>query len=138
MITVNNYFFAHWIKEIDIKCYGDDLQILPTDNPTDIYRYFDKILKLLLRNVLKTFEITLLHSRKKPVLTGNCDRRPNNSDNASNRTDENLTDRVAKLANIINGENAYSIPLRFLCDIGLVNIPIKLDTKVVRSKKGIS
>ena len=64
MITVNNYFFAHWIKEIDIKCYGDDLQILPTDNPTDIYRYFDKILKLLLRNVLKTFEITLLHSRK--------------------------------------------------------------------------
>ena len=27
VITVNN-FFAHWIKEIDIKRYGDDIPIL--------------------------------------------------------------------------------------------------------------
>ena len=33
MITVNN-FFTYWIKEIDIKRYGDDLQILPTNNTT--------------------------------------------------------------------------------------------------------
>ena len=37
MITVNN-FFAHWIKEIDIKQYEDDLQILPTGNSTQIKR----------------------------------------------------------------------------------------------------
>ena len=30
-ITVNNVF-AHWIKEIDIKCLGDDIPILPTTN----------------------------------------------------------------------------------------------------------
>ena len=29
MIMVNN-FFAYWIKEVDIKRYRDDLQILPT------------------------------------------------------------------------------------------------------------
>ena len=31
MITMNN-FFAHWIKEIDTKRYGDDLQILQVNN----------------------------------------------------------------------------------------------------------
>ena len=30
-ISVNN-FFAHWIKEIDIKCLGDDIAILLTTN----------------------------------------------------------------------------------------------------------
>ena len=33
-ISVNN-IFAHWIKEIDMKKYGDNLQILPTGNTTD-------------------------------------------------------------------------------------------------------
>ena len=33
--TVNN-FFAHWIKEIDIKRLGDDTPILPTSNTVEI------------------------------------------------------------------------------------------------------
>ena len=39
-VTVN-YFFAHWIKEIDIKRYGDDITILHITNMVDIYRYSD-------------------------------------------------------------------------------------------------
>lgn len=35
-VTVDN-FFAHWIKEIDIKRYGDDIPILPITNMVDIY-----------------------------------------------------------------------------------------------------
>ena len=35
MITVNN-FFAHWLKEVNIKCYPDDIRILPTNNSVDI------------------------------------------------------------------------------------------------------
>ena len=31
VIAVNN-FFAHWIKEHDIKRYGDDIPILPQTN----------------------------------------------------------------------------------------------------------
>ena len=31
IITVNN-FFAHWIKEIGTKSYGDDIPILPLTN----------------------------------------------------------------------------------------------------------
>ena len=43
-ITVNN-FFAHWIKEIDIKRLGDDVPILPTTNTVEIYKYSDAMLK---------------------------------------------------------------------------------------------
>ena len=41
-ITVNN-FFAHWIKEIDIKRLGDDTPVLPTTNTVEIYKYSDAI-----------------------------------------------------------------------------------------------
>ena len=41
-IPVNN-FFAHWIKEIDIKRYGDDIPILPLSNTVNIYRYSDEM-----------------------------------------------------------------------------------------------
>ena len=34
-----NKFFAHWIKEIDIKRYGDDISILSLSNTVNIYRY---------------------------------------------------------------------------------------------------
>ena len=43
-VTVNN-FFAHWIKEIDIKRYGDDIPILPITNMVDVYRYSNELLK---------------------------------------------------------------------------------------------
>ena len=55
LITANN-FFAHCIKEIDIKRYGDDLQILPSNNAVDIYQYSDTILKHMPKDVLKKFE----------------------------------------------------------------------------------
>ena len=38
VITANN-FFAHWIKELDIKRYGDDIPILPLTNTVEIYKY---------------------------------------------------------------------------------------------------
>ena len=43
-ITVN-IFFAHLIKEVDIKRYGNDIPILPLTNTVDIYRYSDEMLK---------------------------------------------------------------------------------------------
>ena len=43
IILVNN-FFAHWIKEIDIKRYGDDIPIQPLKT-VEIYRYCDVMLK---------------------------------------------------------------------------------------------
>ena len=55
MITVNN-FFAHWIKDISIKRYGDDIAILPINTNLDIYPYSEAMLKHLPDDVLETFQ----------------------------------------------------------------------------------
>lgn len=43
-------------KKNDIKGYEDNLQILPANNATHIYRYLDAILKHMPKDALKTFE----------------------------------------------------------------------------------
>ena len=63
-ITINN-FFAHWIKEIDIKRLGADITTLPTTNMIDIYKYSDAMLKHLPKKALKAIENDLLYSKKK-------------------------------------------------------------------------
>ena len=45
--TVVTNFFVHWLKELDIKCYPDEIHILPTNNTVDIYRHSEKMLKHL-------------------------------------------------------------------------------------------
>ena len=73
VIAVNK-FFAHWIKEIDIKRYGDAIPILPLTNAVEIYRYSDELLKYVPKNALKTFEKTLLYSKEKVIVTDNRDK----------------------------------------------------------------
>ena len=43
MIPVNN-FFTHWVKDVNIRRYGDDIVILPSNKTLDIYRYSDALL----------------------------------------------------------------------------------------------
>ena len=62
-ITVNN-FFAHWIKEIDIKRLADDVPILPTTNTVQIYKYSDRLLKHMPKDLLAIIENDLLYSKK--------------------------------------------------------------------------
>lgn len=61
MITVKNVF-ALWIREIEAKRYGDDLQIVP-NLTAKICRYSDVMLKHKPKCGLKTFQNTLLFSR---------------------------------------------------------------------------
>ena len=51
--------------------------------------------------------------------------------NATNRTDENLTDRIGKFTNLIGQKNTYRVSLKFLTNIDLVDQPIKLNTKIM-------
>ena len=53
-ITVNN-FFAHWIKEIDINCLGDDIPVLPTTNTVDIFKYSDWMLQHIPKKCFKSY-----------------------------------------------------------------------------------
>ena len=46
MIPVNN-FFAHWIKDVTVKRYGDDIAVLPINTTLDTYRYSESMLKYM-------------------------------------------------------------------------------------------
>ena len=72
-----------------------------------------------------------MYSKKKNSVTGDCDRRLNNTTTAADRTDDNLTDRTTKFQNIIKVDAVYRISLKFFVDLGLVSFPFKFNTKFV-------
>ena len=94
MAVVNN-FFAHWLKQVNIKRYSDNVCILPTNNTVDIYHYSAKMLKKLPAKALDTIKDTLLYEKTPAVIPNNADRRPNTSTTLADRTDANLGTRVA-------------------------------------------
>ena len=101
VITVHN-FFSHWIKELHIKRYGDDITTSPFTNIVEIYKYSDAILKHTAGDALKTVQNDLLYSNKKLSLpTGGARRKHYTTQNAdaANRTDDNLDKRLGKFSN---------------------------------------
>ena len=58
---------THWVKEIDIKRYGDGLQIISVTSSVEIYSYSYAQLKHLPRGSLKTVEKMLLYRKKSSV-----------------------------------------------------------------------
>ena len=137
MIPVNN-FFTHWIKDVNIKRYGDDIAILPINKTLDIYRYSDAMLKHLPDDVLATFQEDLLYSKKSVIIKGNAnntiaDRRNHIAAAArQSNTDNNLNDRIAKFNNNnqLFAQKYYRVPLKYLVDIGLVNLPTEFNIKL--------
>ena len=51
VVTVNN-FFARCLKEIDIRCYPDDVRILVTNNTVEVCNYAAQKIKQLLTKFL--------------------------------------------------------------------------------------
>ena len=73
-----------------------------------------------------------MYSRKKVKLPDNEDRRDEHSaagEDEDNRTNDNINDRIEKFQNQIKNTKYYRIPLNYLCNIGLVNQPIRFNTK---------
>ena len=127
-----NNFFAHWIKEIDIKRLGDDIHILPTTNTIDIYKYFNAMLKHLPKKALKVIENDLLYSKKKVKLPDDEDRQDERTaagEDADIRTDNNINERIQKFKNQLKNVYWYIILLKYICDLELVNTPMKFSTK---------
>ena len=122
-ITINS-FFAHWIKEIDIKRLGDDIPILPTTNTIDIYKYSDAMLKHLPKKALKVIENNLLYSNKKVKLPDDedgWDEQTVAGEDADKRNDDNIDERIQKFQNQLKNVYWYRIPLKYICNLGLVN-----------------
>ena len=70
MIPVNN-FFAHWIKDVTVKRYGDDIAVLPINTTLDTYRYSESMLKHMPKDALATFQKELLYREKRVIIKGN-------------------------------------------------------------------
>ena len=52
-----------------------------------------------------------------------------NDANTGNRSDDNIDERIQKFQNQFQNVYWYRIPLKYICDLGLVNTPIKFNTK---------
>ena len=96
LITVNN-LFVQWIREINVKTYGDDIAVLPFNNVLEIHRYSDSMFKHLPKDLIKTFEKELLNS-KTPVIVKSSinDRREISYTTEADRSDKNIAERIAK------------------------------------------
>ena len=108
---------------------------MPLTNTFDVYRYSDELLKHMPKDALKTIENDLLYSKKKVVIYRNDnDRRAHYTTmnaTAGNRTDENLTERIERFQDQLKDEHVYRIPLKYLCDSGLVNQCFIFSTKYI-------
>ena len=113
---------------------------MPINTVLEVYRYSEALLKHLPDDVLVTFQDQLLYSKKKVIIKGNAansfnDRRNHIAASARNsNTADNLADRISKF----NDDDAlskttvvYRIPLKYLVDLGLVNLPTEFDVKFI-------
>ena len=115
----------------------DGNMIMPINKTLDIYRYSDAMLKHLPDDVLATFQEELLYSKKPVIIKGNAnntiaDRRNHIAAAARNsNTDSNINDRIAKFNNDnqLFDQKVYRIPLKYLVDIGLINLPTEFNIK---------
>ena len=106
------------------------MNILLTNNSVSIANYSNAQMKYLPAKSVKKLLKTMLYSNKPVYLTGDNIRRPNNDDDAEDRTDPNLTYRIKELKAHLFKKWVEKIPLLYLCDLGKVNFAVKTDTKI--------
>ena len=89
------------------------------------------MLKHLPKKALKVIENDLLYSKKKVKLPDDEDRqdeRTTAGEDADIRTD-NINERIQKFKNQLKNVYWYIILLKYICDLELVNTPMKFSTK---------
>ena len=88
------------------------------------------MLKHLPEKALKKIRKIFPFSEKAVVLSGNYDRRIHGVTNdVTQRTGDNLNERISKFATQIKDKFVYRIPLRYICDIRKKIFPTKIDMK---------
>ena len=87
---------------------------------------------------LKVIEHDLLYSKEEVVIPYNLDRRFHGIVKDANnrvihnvvRSDGNFRDREAKFRSQLKDKYVYRIPLKYICDIGKINFPTKIDMEI--------
>ena len=96
------------------------------------------MLKHLPAKSLKVIENDLLYSKEEVVIPYNLDRRFHGMVKHANnrvihnvvRSDGNFRDREAKYRSQLKDKYVYKILLKYICDIGKINFPTKIDMKI--------
>ena len=135
MTTVNN-FFGHWFKDIEVRRYPDDKNILPTNNSLSIANYSNAQMKYLPLKSIKRLRKTMLYVNNPVYITNNNERRSHNATTDADRSDPNLDFRIKTFAEILSSETVYRIPLLYLCDLGKVNFSVNTDTRITITLQG--
>ena len=84
------------------------------------------------KDSLTIIENNLLYLKKKVKLPAGEDKRDTHTaagEDANNRTDNNINERIQKFQNQLKNTYWYRVPLKYIADIGQVNTPIKFNTK---------
>ena len=130
IMTVNN-FFGHWFTDTDIRHYPDDMMILSTNNSVSIANYSNAQMKHLRAKSVDKLMKTMLYYNKPVYLDDDDDRRLHNSATDNDRTDPNVTYRIAELKDYIFQKHVYQIPLTLICDLGTCNFAMKTDNRII-------
>ena len=88
-------------------------------------------MKYLPESSVKKLLKIILYSNKPVYLPKDVDRRANNNNDDNNRSDPNLTYRIAELKDYIFEKHVDRIPLSLIVDLGFVNFSTKTDTKII-------
>ena len=126
--------------------YGSDKELPPTFSPWEVYQYSDGMLKHLPSDTLKTIARTLLYDKQPVYFADTLYARRNhdaaNTDltvlnaagqaakKAAQAKDLSIDKRIALFQGQLKNEHVYRIPLRYLCDIGRINFPRKIDYRI--------
>ena len=145
LITVNN-FFAHLIKEISVRKYGSDKELILMFSPKEIYQYSNSMLKHLPKDELKMLEkhyYTVYYTVY--YISTSIDRRIHDGSEftttglnatqiatakGNNAKDLNIDERISKFKNQLKDEYVYRIPLKYFTDLGKINFPLKIDFRI--------
>ena len=110
--------------------------MIPSATPQEIYQNSDSMLKHLPEKSLKVIQQDLLYSQK-PVFffTKGFDRRlhyrfESPTKHPSVPTGANFRDRETKFRQQLKNKYVYRIPLKYICDLGKINFPTKIDMKI--------
>ena len=106
------------------------MNIIPTNNSVSM-QYLNAQMKYLPEKSVKKLLKNMLYSNKPVYLDDDVTRWPNNENVDKDRTDPNLTYRIANLKAHLFKKWVYKIPLLYLYDLGKVNFAIKTDTKII-------
>ena len=55
LMRLNN-FFVHFVNEINVRRYSNDVRILPTSNTVRIYKYSNAMLKHMPHDALRRYD----------------------------------------------------------------------------------